>query len=42
MKDELVGEIMKDFSVSRPKTYSRLTDYNDEDKKTEKHQKYVS
>ena len=33
MKDELGGQIMKEFAALRAKTYSYLKDNNDEDKK---------
>ena len=33
MNDELGGEIMKEFTALRAKTYGYLTDNNDEDKK---------
>ena len=33
MKDELGGEIMKEFVVLREKTYSYLKDNKEEDKK---------
>ena len=33
MKDELGEQIIKEFVRLRPKTYSYLTDKNDEDKK---------
>ena len=34
MKDELGRKIMTEIVVLRPKTYSHLTDDNDEDKKS--------
>ena len=34
MKDELGGKIMTQFAALGPKTYSYLTNNNDEDKKT--------
>ena len=42
MKDELGGQIMKEFVGSRAKTYSSLKWNNDEDKKKQKVQKSVS
>ena len=33
MKDELSGKIRKEFSALTAKTYSYLTDNNDQDKK---------
>ena len=33
MKGELSGETMAEFATFRPKTYSYLTDVNDENKK---------
>ena len=33
MKDELSGKTISKFAKSKPKTYSYLTDYNDENKK---------
>ena len=42
MRDELGGKIMKDFVGLRAKTYSYLTDNNDENKKFKKVQKSVS
>ena len=33
MKDELDGKMMKEFAELRAKTYSYLTDNNNEDKK---------
>ena len=41
MKDELGGQIMKEFVGLRPKTYSYLKDNNDEDKKIKGTKKYV-
>ena len=41
MKDELGGQIMKEFAALRAKTYSYLKDNNDEDKK-QRAQKNVS
>ena len=41
MKDELGGEIMKEFVVLREKTYSYLKDNKEEDKKSKKHKKFV-
>ena len=41
MKDELGGQIMKEFAALRAKTYSYLKDNNDEDKK-QRAQKSVS
>ena len=42
MKDELGGEIMKDFVGLRAKTYSYLKDNIDEGKKDKNVQKNVS
>ena len=42
MKNELGGQIMKEFVGLRAKTYSYLKDNNDEDKKKLKPQKTVS
>ena len=39
LKDELRGQIMKEFFGLRAKTYSYLKDNNDEDKKAKKHKK---
>ena len=39
MKDELDAKIMTEFSVSRAKTYSYLTDNNEEIKKSKRHKK---
>ena len=41
MKDELGGQIMKEFAALRATTYSYLKDNNDEDKK-QRAQKSVS
>ena len=41
IKEELVGQVMKEFVAIRAKTYSYLTDNNDEDKKAKTTQKYV-
>ena len=41
MKDELGRKIMEKSSTLRAKTYSCLTDYNDEDKKAKSTQKCV-
>ena len=41
MKDELGGKIMKKFAALRKKTYSYLTDNNDEDKKAKDRKKCV-
>ena len=38
-KDELGGEIMKEFAGLRAKTYSYLIDNDTGDKKTKKHKK---
>ena len=37
MKDELGGQIMKEFVELRAKIYSYLKDNNDEDKKEKRH-----
>ena len=42
MKDELVGQIMKEFFGLSAKTCSYLKDNNDENKKKKKPQKSVS
>ena len=39
MKDELGGEIMKEFVILRGKTYSYLIDDGSEDKKNKRHKK---
>ena len=39
MKNELGGQIMKEFVVLRAKTYSYLKDNNDEDKKSKRHKR---
>ena len=41
MKDELGGQIMKEFVGLRAKTYSYLKDNNDEDKKAKNAKKCV-
>ena len=41
MKDELDGQIMKEFVGLRAKTYSYLNDNNDEDKKAKGTKKCV-
>ena len=41
MKDELGGQIMKEFVGLRPKSYSYLKDNNDEDKKAKGTKKCV-
>ena len=41
IKEELVGQVMKEFVAIRAKTYSYLTDNNDEDKKAKITQKHV-
>ena len=40
-KDELGGKIMKELATLRPKTYSYLTDHNDEGKKAKDTKKCV-
>ena len=39
MKDELSGQIMKEFVGLKAKTYSYFKDNNDEDKKKKAHKK---
>ena len=39
MKEELGGQIMKEFVGLRAKTYSYLKDNNDESKKSKRHKK---
>ena len=39
MKDELGGQIMKEFVGFRAKTYSHLKENNDEDKKNKRYRK---
>ena len=41
MKDELGGEIITEFVILRPKTYSYLTDDSKEDKKAKGTKKCV-
>ena len=41
MKDELGGQIKKEFVGLKTKTYSYLKDNNDEDKKSKDTKKYV-
>ena len=41
MKVELGGKIMREFVALRPKTYSYLTDYCEEDKKAKRTKKCV-
>ena len=41
MKNELDEKVLKEFVALRAKTYSYLTDNNDEDKKTKGIKKYV-
>ena len=41
MKDELGGQIKKEFVGLKAKTYSYLKDSNDEDKKSKDTKKYV-
>ena len=41
MKDELVGQIMKEFVELRPKSYSYLEENNDEDKKAKDTKKCI-
>ena len=39
IKDELGGKITRGFATLRPKTYSYLTNRNDENKKSKRHKK---
>ena len=39
MKDELVGQIMKEIIVLRAETYGYLKNHNDEVKKRKRHKK---
>ena len=39
MRDELCGQIMKEFVGLKVKTYSYLKDSNDEDKKSKRYEK---
>ena len=41
MKHESGGRIIRDFAALRPKTYSYLTDKNEEDKKSKSTKKCV-